>query len=234
MCRSPTRTVRERAQISRSLRCTRRSRWAEDMTNTFNYIPQKPRRILSESFIREHSASSRETRSSGTSSFLSCTLTTTVQWLSLDISEFYTKQSDCMYHQIYDWSRYAKIVWWCDTVSSNTKMEQKEWDGFAKKRSECNDATVIFSCTRILLINKAYICLRISLFIGIHFLLWGIRRKETIEKTENTENDCMEYCPKAQFGLVFESEAYFRSPILIVLLHFPSARLKRSLGVEEG
>lgn len=208
MCRSPTRTARERAQISRSLRCTRRSRWAEDMTNTFNYIPQKPRRILSESFIREHSASSRETRSSGTSSFLSCTLTTTVQWLSLDISEFYTKQSDCMYHQIYDWSRYAKIVWWCDTVSSNTKMEQKEWDGFAKKRSECNDATVIFSCTRILLINKAYICLRISLFIGIHFLLWGIRRKETIEKTENTENDCMEYCPKAQFGLVFESEAF--------------------------
>lgn len=171
MCRSPTHTVREQAQISRSLRCTRRSRWAEDMTNTLNYIPQKPRRILSESFIREHSASSRETRSSGTSSFLSCTLTTTVQWLSLDISEFYTEQSDCMYQQIYDWSRYAEIVWWRDTVSSNTKMEQKEWDGFAKKRSECDDATVIFSCTRILLINKVYICLRISLFIGIHFLL---------------------------------------------------------------
>lgn len=169
MCRSPTRTARERAQISRSLRCTRRSRWAEDMTSTFNYVPQKPRRILSESFIREHSASSRETRSSGTSSFLSCTLTTTVQWLSVDNPEFYTKQSDCMYHQMYDWSRYAEIVWWCDTVSS--KMEQKEWDEETKKRSECNDATVIFSCTRILLINKAYICLRISLFIGIHFLL---------------------------------------------------------------
>lgn len=155
MCRSPTHAARERAQISRSLRCTRRSRWAEDMTNTLNYIPQKPRRILSESFIREHSASSRETRSSGTSSFLSCTLTTTVQWLSVDHFEFYTEQRDRMYHQMYDWSRYAKIVWWCDTVSSNTEMEQNESDGFTKKRNECND--VIFSCTRILLINKAYI-----------------------------------------------------------------------------
>lgn len=74
MCRSPTRIAREPAQISQSLRCISRSRWAEDMTNTLNYIPQNRDASCLNRLVREQCASSRETRSSGTSSFLSYTI----------------------------------------------------------------------------------------------------------------------------------------------------------------